>query len=410
VDVVKSVVGLCINEPCVVLMPELVDFPTSFFPSTHGDVMSVLGGFSPLQSTVVSVRLKSCPVDLFPRAYKCCLRLNCTSPLLRSPNVGFVNIGELVSLPELRSELARVDALLRSSVAVEDDPILTEAATHLIAAGGKRLRPTLAVAAALAGVNAPVPESVIEGAAAVELVHLGSLYHDDVLDGATTRRAVPTVNSKWDNFIAIIAGDYLLARASSLAARLGTEVTALLADTIAELCRGQAREHRDAFSLERSIKGYEACIDGKTASLLATSARMGALAADLPREHVDALTNFARNFGMAFQIRDDLLDITGTDEELGKPAGNDLVEGVYTLPVIYALREPGIGDELRALLGGPIDTPERDKARDLVRSSTGVRTAEDAGREWARMATAELALLPNSPMKERFIALSNALF
>jgi heptaprenyl diphosphate synthase len=327
-----------------------------------------------------------------------------------SPNVGSVNIGELVSLPELRSELARVDALLRSSVAVADDQVLTDAATHLIAAGGKRLRPTLAVAAAMAGVEGPVPESVIEGAAAVELVHLGSLYHDDVLDGATTRRAVPTVNSKWNNFIAIIAGDYLLARASSLAARLGVEVTALLADTIAELCMGQAREQRDAFSLERSIEGYEACIDGKTASLLATSARIGAIAADLPRDQVDALTNFARNFGMAFQIRDDLLDIMGTDEELGKPAGNDLVEGVYTLPVIYAMREPVIGDEIRGLLGGPIDTPERDKARDLVRSSNGVKIAEEAGREWASKATAELAVLPNSPMKERFIALGNALF
>ena len=321
-----------------------------------------------------------------------------------------MNIGELVSLPELRSELERVDALLRSSVAIADDPVLTDAATHLIAAGGKRLRPTLAVAAAMAGVDGPVPESVIEGAAAVELVHLGSLYHDDVLDGAMTRRAVPTVNSKWNNFIAIIAGDYLLARASSLAARLGTEVTALLADTIAELCMGQAREQRDAFSVDRTIEGYEACIDGKTASLLATSARIGAIAAGLPREHVDALTNFARAFGMAFQIRDDLLDIMGTDEQLGKPAGNDLVEGVYTLPVIYAMREPVIGDELRGLLGDAIDTPERDKARDLVRSSNGVKSAEEAGRAWAAKATAELATLPDSPMKERFAALSAALF
>jgi heptaprenyl diphosphate synthase len=321
-----------------------------------------------------------------------------------------VNIGELVSLPELRSELERVDTLLRSCVAIDDDPVLTEAATHLIAAGGKRLRPTLAIAAALAGIEGPVPDSVIEGACAVELVHLGSLYHDDVLDGATTRRAVPTVNAKWDNFIAIIAGDYLLARASSLAARLGIEVTSLLADTIAELCMGQAREHRDAYSIDRSIQGYESCIDGKTASLLATSARIGALAAGLPRDHVDALTNFARNFGMAFQIRDDLLDIMGTDEELGKPAGNDLVEGVYTLPVIYALKEPGIGEELVALLGGPIDTPERDKARDLVRSSQGVKLAEAAGRDWATKATSELSVLPDTSMKDRFTALSNALF
>ena len=268
----------------------------------------------------------------------------------------------------------------------------------------------MAIAAALTTVEAPVSNDVVLGAAAVELVHLGSLYHDDVLDDASTRRGRPSVNARWGNFMAIIAGDYLLARASSIAAELGTEITTILADTIAALCEGQVREHQTAFSLDRSVEAYEACLAGKTASLLAASARIGALTAGLPRNHVEALTTFAHGFGMAFQIRDDILDICGTDEQLGKPAGNDLVEGVYTLPVILAAQDPATWDELSGLLGGPIDTPTRDKARDIVRASAGVTAATDAGLDWAQRSVAALAPLPQSEMTGRLREMADGLF
>lgn len=320
-----------------------------------------------------------------------------------------MNIGELLSLPELHNDLQRVDKALHEAVAA-DDPFLTEIAGHLISAGGKRLRPTMAIAAALTCTNSPVSDDVVQSAVAVELVHLGSLYHDDVMDGAETRRTVRSVNARWGNFMAIIAGDYLLARASAIAARLGTETTELLADTIAALCEGQAREQRYVFDTSRSVESYERCISGKTASLIATSARFGAIACGADTKTIDALTKYAHSFGMAFQIRDDILDITASDETLGKPAGNDLVEGVYTLPVIFALAEQSSGPELEKLLGGPLETPERDKARDIVRNSTGVASATDAGRRWAKRATESIGELSDGDMVRHLAQLADGLF
>jgi len=225
----------------------------------------------------------------------------------------------------------------------------------------------------------------------VELVHLGSLYHDDVMDDATTRRTVDSVNAKWGNLKAILAGDYLLARASEIAASLGTEVAGLLAATIARLCQGQILELQSAFDLDRTERAYLDSIDGKTASLLATACRIGGIVAELPRPQIEAITTFGRSYGMAFQIVDDLLDVTATDEELGKPAGHDLVEGTYTLPIIRTLAAGGgPADELRSLLGRlrpidgtlePIDDPEAiAAARVLLRSTPAVQSALDTAR------------------------------
>ena len=234
--------------------------------------------------------------------------------------------------------LRRTEDELRK-VVESDDPFLTEVARHLIDAGGKRVRPALAITASLVLDEDPDVAlwAVIRGGVAVELVHQGSLYHDDVMDDAETRRTVQSVNARWGNLEAILAGDYLLARASEIAADLGTEVAGLLAATIAALCEGQVREVRHAFDVDRSEEAYLASISGKTASLLATAARIGAIVADHSRDVVDAVTDFGHNYGMAFQVVDDLLDVTATDEELGKPSGNDLVEGTYTLPVILSL-------------------------------------------------------------------------
>ena len=202
----------------------------------------------------------------------------------------------------------------------------------------------------------------LQGAVAVELVHLASLYHDDVMDEALVRRNVESVNARFGNLVAIVAGDFLLARSAEIAASLGTEIAGLLANTLGLLCQGQVTEVRSAFSTERTEDDYLRTIEGKTAALMSTSCRIGALTGGLPRTEVDVLTNFGRCFGMLFQLRDDILDVVATDEELGKPAGQDLAEGIYTLPVLLALHDPGTGPELRPLLGAPLDQPERDKA------------------------------------------------
>ena len=292
-----------------------------------------------------------------------------------------VNLVAQFRLPGLEDRLRLVEGALRDAVTTED-PFLTEVAGHLVAAGGKRLRPVLVLAsAAVCGVDA-TPD-VLQGAVSVELVHLGSLYHDDVMDEAESRRGVPSVNIRYGNLVAILAGDFLLARASELAAGLGTEVAALLARTIGQLCQGEVAQLETAFSPDRTEAAYERAIAGKTASLLATSSRIGALVAGAGAPAVDALTAFGHAFGMAFQIWDDIRDLVSTEDVLGKPAGHDMVEGTYTLPVIRALAVPGLGDELRALLGGPLDPPTRDKARDLILGTDAVDLSVAAARRWA---------------------------
>ena len=260
----------------------------------------------------------------------------------------------------MSSDRERVEKALLDAVRTPD-AYLTEIASHLISAGGKRLRPVFTLVASQVGSDGPATDDAIQGGIACELVHLGSLYHDDVMDEATTRRGVDTVNAKWGNLQAILAGDFLLARASEIAASLGTEVAGLLARTIGRLCEGQIEELRHTYNVGRPVESYLASIDGKTASLYSTAARIGGLVAGHDRRVVEALTGFGTAYGMVFQIVDDVLDLTATDEELGKPAGHDVVEGVYTLPVLHTLASGGTAaSELSAMLGRPLDLAERD--------------------------------------------------
>lgn len=294
----------------------------------------------------------------------------------------------LLELPHFAEDLQRVERELRAAVTT-DEPALTEMAGHLIVAGGKRVRPLLALAAAATrGAGEPATDEAVLGGVSVELVHLGSLYHDDVIDEAETRRTVPSVNAKWGNLRAILSGDFLLAKASEIAAGLGTEVAALLAATIGRLCEGEVRELQHAFDVDRSEDDYLASIHGKTASLFAAAARIGGLVAELPAADVDRLDRFGYLYGMAFQIVDDILDVIATDEQLGKPAGHDLVEGVYTLPVLRAVRA-GDGAELRRLLGQPVHGDAWERARSIVATS-GVLPAIVVAQDYAQEAV-ELA-------------------
>jgi heptaprenyl diphosphate synthase len=290
-----------------------------------------------------------------------------------------VNASPLLDLPGMEEDLERLEPALRQAVRSGDD-FLDEVTTHLINAGGKRLRPGLALASATAG-KGGASEDDLQGAVAVELVHLASLYHDDVMDEATVRRNVESVNARWGNLVAIVAGDFLLARSAEIAASLGTEVAGLLANTLGRLCEGQLAEVRSAFSTARLEDQYFAAIGGKTAALMSTSCRIGGITGELPRTEIDALTAFGRSFGVLFQLRDDLLDVLATDEALGKPAGQDLAEGIYTLPVLLALRDPEVGPELEPLLGRPLGQPEREKAKAMVSASAAIgATLSAAGR------------------------------
>ena len=314
------------------------------------------------------------------------------------------------------ADLARVEEALRAAVRTEDD-YLTELAGHLIVAGGKRLRPVVAMAVAQTGPSAGmrdgqtrVSDDVVQGAVSVELVHLGSLYHDDVMDEADTRRGVETVNAKWGNLQAILAGDFLLSRASEIAASLGTEIAGLLASTIGRLCYGQIGELRRTYSPTRTEEEYLDSISGKTASLFATAARIGALVRGLERPQVEALTAYGHAFGMVFQIVDDILDLTATESQLGKPSGHDVVEGVYTLPVIRTLAAGGAAAaELRDLLGRPLDPVECDKALAIVRSGGAVTGALAVGAQYVDEAEAACAVLPAGPATDALRSAPSAL-
>ena len=225
-------------------------------------------------------------------------------------------------------------------VSSSSNEYLTSISQYLIKAGGKRFRPIITSLAGKFGEEKDNISNIIDAGVCVELIHIGSLYHDDVIDNATTRRGVESSNSKWNSTLSILAGDYLLARSSELAAEnLGLESVKLLASTYAELVEGQTNELNLAFNLEQNIDDYLNVIEGKTASLIRTSARLGSLASSADNDVIEALSSWGWNCGIIFQISDDILDLTSDSATLGKPAGNDILEGTYTLPVLIALNK-----------------------------------------------------------------------
>jgi heptaprenyl diphosphate synthase len=318
-----------------------------------------------------------------------------------------VNPHERLRLVSVEDDLTSLETLLAESV-IFGDEYLDSVTTHLIYAGGKRLRPLLAVASATSGERPGTREDLL-GGVALELMHLASLYHDDVMDEAEVRRNVDSVNARYGNLIAIVAGDYLMARSAAIAADLGTEVAGLLARTLAALTRGQVSEVRTAFSVDRTQEDYFAAIEGKTAALMASSCRVGALTAHLGDDEREALTDFGRCFGMIYQLRDDILDVIATDNELGKPAGQDLAEGIYNLPTIFALRDANVGDELRGVLGAVLDDEDRERARKLVVATDGIERTIASAETYLAQAHVALAKLPSEQLRHGFASLIESL-
>ena len=309
-----------------------------------------------------------------------------------------VSLTPLQYRTDAATDLSRVEEALREAAKTDDD-FLTEVASHLIPAGGKRLRPAFLIASALAldpagDASDRLTEEMVRGGVAVELVHLGSLYHDDVMDEAETRRGIEAVNHRWGNLTAILAGDFLLAKASELAASLGTEVAELLAATIGRLCEGQVRELQLIYDVTRNEEQYLQAIAGKTAELYATSCRIGGIVGGAERDVINKLTEFGHAYGMAFQVVDDILDLVATDEELGKPSGNDIREGVYTLPVIRMIAS---GDPVKELLGGPLDEKTRDQARTAVVKGPEIASSIETAQNFVDRALSTVEDLPATP-------------
>lgn len=299
------------------------------------------------------------------------------------------DLQSIIRIPRIWDSLATVEERLLEA-ATADDPYLTKIAQHLLLAGGKRFRPLLALLAAEFGTTRD--RRPVEAAVSVELIHVGSLYHDDVIDESDVRRGTASANANWSNTVAILAGDFLMARASEVAATyLSQESVRLLAATYAELVEGQTRELQLEGDLVHSLEDYEKVIGGKTASLVRTSARLGASAADADAGVIEALSTWALELGMVFQIADDALDLVANEETIGKPAGSDIREGTFTMPVLTAATGPD-GDRIRELLGRPMpyDDADVDEVISLVREGGHVENALAAAS--VRLARADQAL------------------
>jgi heptaprenyl diphosphate synthase len=291
--------------------------------------------------------------------------------------------------------LDRVEALLHDEVHSEYE-FVTETSLHLIDAGGKRFRPLFTLLGAQMGPR-PDADEVITAAAVVELIHLATLYHDDVMDDATMRRGAESANSRWDNTVAILTGDFLFAHASRLVADLGPEAVRIIAHTFAELVTGQMRETRGPAAGTDPVQHYLRVIAEKTGSLIATSGRYGGMFSGCTPDQVESLRRFGASIGTAFQISDDIIDIASGEDSSGKTPGTDLREGIHTLPMLYALQETGPdADRLRVLAARPIsDDVEVDEALALLRSGPGLVRAREVLAEHAGTARAELDRLPD---------------
>ena len=297
---------------------------------------------------------------------------------------------------EIRARLDRVEEALEKSVRVESSGLLSETSSYLIAAGGKRFRAMLVLLAGHFG-DASDPR-LIPGSVAIELVHLATLYHDDVIDEADARRGAPSANMRWDNTVAILTGDFLFARASEISTELGTDVCRLLARTIAILCDGQIREVDSSAKVEQPEGDYLEIIRRKTGSLIATSCRLGGMLSDATPEHIDVLEEFGNALGVAFQLSDDVMDITATQLELGKEPGSDMRLGVYTAPVLHALANDEHREELARILShGAPDGELLDRALEIVRAGGSIDHARGAVTAEAGRAIALARRLPEGP-------------
>ena len=309
--------------------------------------------------------------------------------------VAGVDFGDPDFAQRVRDGVARVEECISSELRGADD-LMTEAVLHLFEAGGKRFRPLFTVLSAHVGPDPDNWEVTVAGAV-IELVHLATLYHDDVMDEAQMRRGAPSANARWGNNIAILAGDYLFATASRLVSRLGPDAVRIVAETFAQLVTGQMRETKGTPDDDDAVSHYLKVVSEKTACLIAAAGRFGGTYSGATADQTERLGRIGGIVGTVFQISDDIIDIESDPDESGKLPGTDLREGVHTLPVLYALRETGPdADRLRELLKGPVtDDADVAEALALLRASGGIAAAKETVQQYAAQARAELAGLPD---------------
>ncbi|MFF5773650.1 polyprenyl synthetase family protein [Streptomyces californicus] len=312
---------------------------------------------------------------------------------------------------DVQSGLAAVEAGLLEATK-SDVPFITEAAQHLVRAGGKRFRPLLVMLASQFG--DPDAPGVVPAAVVVELTHLATLYHDDVMDEADVRRGVPSANTRWGNSVAVLTGDFLFARASHILADLGPEAVRIQAEAFERLVTGQILETAGPRDGRDPVDHYLDVLSGKTGSLVAVSGRFGALMSGADERTVDVLTQYGERLGIAFQLADDVLDIASDSHESGKTPGTDLREGIPTLPVLR-LRAQAAADgkpddlELVELLDSDLSSDEAlAEVLRRLRAHPALEQARQDTVRYAQEARATLAPLPEGYAKSALEELCDA--
>jgi heptaprenyl diphosphate synthase len=310
-----------------------------------------------------------------------------------------------LSCARTREVLAGLDAVLREAASA-DDPLLCKMSRHLVERGGKRLRPALLILAASYGEGEPA--RLVRAAAALELVHIASLYHDDVMDRAPTRRHGVSANACWGNELAALTGTYLFARASELLMSLGDAANRLAAEAFLEVCTGQLQEVENAYNVELTEAAHLEILSRKTATLFELPCRLGALLSGAPEPFATALSAYGRNLGLAFQLTDDVLDLPDQGRGSGKSTGTDLREGVYSLALLRAVRQDGpVAATLEKLLGRENMTEEEvTEAYHLVGGTDAGSAVLELAHSYMMRALAALQALPDGPPRDSFESLA----
>lgn len=307
---------------------------------------------------------------------------------------------------DIASDLAAVEATLHEQLRAEN-PLLEELGTHLLKGGGKRLRPALVLLSAQ-----PFdyrPERLIPVAVAVELIHMATLIHDDIVDEADLRRGLPTVNARWGSSVSVLLGDYLFARAFSILAETGdNRLVRIMAEVVFRMSEGELEHTTGTFNVSRAKDAYLEHIDKKTATFIAECCRVGALLGAADEVAVEALGRYGQAIGIGFQIVDDILDFAGSARELGKPPGTDLLSGVITLPVLYALQHDKAGAELRELIEDRrFDRQGLERAVNIVRSSGALEYTYEVAMQYVSEAKDVLQILPDSRPRRRLLQIAD---
>jgi heptaprenyl diphosphate synthase len=329
-----------------------------------------------------------------------------------------VDIPDSALAAEILDDLAQVEASLMET-AHPDDKLFTEASRHSIAAGGKRFRAMLVLLAARFG--DPKDPRVIQAAVAIELTHLATLFHDDVMDEADVRRGHPSVNSRWSNSVAILTGDFLFAEASAILAALGPDAVRIQAETFGRLVSGQMAETIGLRPGQDPLDHYMHVITEKTGSLIATSGRFGAMFSGAPAEVATRIAVACEQLGVAWQLSDDVIDIASDSAQSGKTPGTDLRQGVQTLPVLYALRRPAPAVPSAAQAAGMAAADERlrwllteadladeallTEALALLRAHPALAESRAQVLSWTQGARNDFMALPDVPARAAFLAL-----